>query len=122
VKNFILLIFALPFFAFAKERERSLPCDDSKPQLVRIGLGRITILSFPLTPKEVLPGENVFDFKQIKNDLAIKALKGTSRTNVVVYLQERRCAFDLVAVQGRGDDIISIRDPREAKLEPKFSN
>jgi hypothetical protein len=121
VKSFVLLALALPLLAFAKEKERTLPCDDSKPQIVRVGLGRITILSFPLIPKEVLPGENVFDFKQIKNDLAIKALKGTSKTNVVVYLQERRCAFDLVSVQGRGDDVIVIRDPKDSRSEFKYS-
>lgn len=118
---FLIFVFS-PLLTFAKEAGRTLPCDDSKPQIVHVGLGRITILSFPLIPKEVLPGENVFDFKQIKNDLAIKALRGTSRTNVVVYLQERRCAFDLIAVQGRGDDIIDIRDPRDRKLDVKFSN
>lgn len=118
----IIALLMIPGLAFAKESGRWLPCDDNKPQVVHIGLGRITVLSFPLIPKEVLPGENVFDFKQIKNDLAIKALRGSSRTNVVVYLQERRCAFDLIAVQGRGDDIISIRDPKDAKLEPRFSN
>jgi hypothetical protein len=114
------VLLLIPILTFAKEQERTLPCDDSKPQVVHVGLGRITVLSFPLAPKEVLPGENVFDFKQIKNDLAIKALRGTSRTNVVVYLQERRCAFDLVAVQGRGDDIISIRDPKDRRLDLKF--
>lgn len=122
MKILIIALLTIPGFALAKESGHWLPCDDNKPQVVHIGLGRITILSFPLVPKEVLPGENVFDFKQIKNDLAIKALRGSSRTNVVVYLQERRCAFDLIAVQGRGDDIISIKDPRDAKLEPRFSN
>lgn len=121
MKAFLLLMMILPLSVFAKEKGRSLPCDDAKPQVVRIGLGRITILSFPLTPKEVLPGENVFDFKQIKNDLAIKALKGTSRTNVVVYLQERRCTFDLVAVQGRGDDIVVIHDAKDAAFNFKYS-
>lgn len=116
----LILLSIVSFSISAKEKEKTLPCDDSTPQVVRVGLGRITILSFPLIPKEVLPGENVFDFKQIKNDLAIKALRGTSRTNVVVYLQERRCAFDLVAVQGKGDDIISIRDPKDRRLDFKF--
>lgn len=122
MKFFVSLFLLFPPVAFSKERGKTLPCDDSKPQLVRVGLGRITVLSFPLVPKEVLPGENVFDFKQIKNDLAIKALKGTSKTNMVVYLQERRCAFDLVAVQGRGDDIVLIRDPKDKKWDFDFKN
>ena len=119
MKIFLSLILLFSGFAEAREKDHWLPCDDNKPQLVRVGLGRITILSFPLVPKEVLPGENVFDFKQIKNDLAIKALRGSSRTNIVVYLQERRCAFDLISVQGRGDDILIVRDRKEMQMEAK---
>lgn len=118
--RYLFILLFLSCSAVAKEMGHYLPCDDSRPQIVHVGLGRITVLSFPLVPKEVLPGENVFDFKQIKNDLAIKALRGNSQTNVVVYLQERRCAFDLVAVQGRGDDIITVRDRKDSQVEAKY--
>ena len=50
-------------------KEKSLPCDDVKTQKVHVALGRLTILSFPIKPKDILPGESSFDFKQIKNDL-----------------------------------------------------
>lgn len=100
--------------------EKTLPCDDAKTQRVRVALGRLTILSFPVKPKDILPGENSFDFKQIKNDLAIKALKSNGKTNVFVYMQERRCAFDVMTVLSGGDDIIFIRDPKDKLFEVKF--
>lgn len=101
-------------------KEKFLPCDDMKTQKVRVALGRLTVLSFPVKPKEILPGESSFDFKQIKNDLAIKALSPGAKTNVFVYMAERRCAFDVVTVSFGGDDIIFVRDPKDKQLEVNF--
>ena len=118
------LIFSL--IAKAKEplnsarRENVLICDDAHTQRVAVALGRLTILSFPVTPKDILPGENSFDFRQIKNDLAIKALKPRAHTNVFVYLNEPRCAFDAVSVSNGGDDIIFVRDPKDKQMEVNF--
>lgn len=102
------------------KKEKTLVCDDSKTQRVSVAIGRLTILSFPVTPKEILPGESSFDFRQIKNDLAIKALRVGARTNVFVYMAERRCAFDLVTVGSGGDDIIFIRDPKDRQMEVNY--
>ncbi|HEX7675886.1 MAG TPA: hypothetical protein VF412_17035 [Bdellovibrio sp.] len=101
-------------------KQRSLPCDENKTQKIRVALGRLTVLSFPVKPKEILPGESSFDFKQIKNDLAIKALRANAKTNVFVYMAERRCAFDVVTVPSQGDDIIFIKDPEEDQFEVNF--
>ncbi len=101
-------------------KEKSLPCDDVKTQKVRVALGRLTILSFPIKPKDILPGESSFDFRQIKNDLAIKALRPNAKTNVFVYMLERRCAFDIITVPSGGDDIIFVRDPKDKQLEVNF--
>lgn len=101
-------------------KEKWLPCDDTKTQRIRVAMGRLTMLSFPVKPKEILPGENSFDFKQIKNDLAIKALRSNAKTNVFVYMAERRCAFDVVTVANGGDDIIFVRDPKDKQLEVNF--
>lgn len=101
-------------------KEKVLICDDSKTQRVNLALGRITILTFPVTPKKIIPGENSFDFQQIKNDLAIKALRAGAKTNVFVYMAERRCAFDLVTTPSGGDDIIFIRDPKDRQMEVNF--
>lgn len=103
-----------------KGAEKTIICDETKVQKVKVGFGRITTLSFPGTPKDILPGEPAFDFKKIKNDLAVIALRPNSKTNIVVYLQERRCAFDLVTVPSGGDDILSVRDPKERLFEVKF--
>lgn len=100
--------------------EKTLLCTDEKVQKVRITFGRITTLNFPVAPKEVLPGEAVFDFKQIRNDLNIKSLRPNARTNVAVYLQERRCSFDLITVPTGGDDILFVRDPAEKQFEVRF--
>jgi len=101
--------------------EKSIPCDDKRPHLVRVTFGRVTVINFPFRPKDVVPGEIVFDFKQIKNDLVIKAIKPNGHTNVLVYMEERRCAFDLVTVKSQGDDILIIRDPKESQFEVKFN-
>src|SRR5271170_6481495 len=79
------------------EKGREIPCDDERPRVVRIVPGRITVLNFPFKPKDVVPGNAAFDFKQIKNDLVIMATKQGAHTNAVIYLEERRCTFDLIA-------------------------
>ena len=104
----------------AEPKEKSIPCDGKRPRLVRIASGRITVINFPFKPREVVPGESIFDFKQIKNDLVIKALRPAGRTNMVVYMEERRCAFDLVTVKNSGDDILIVKDPKDSQYEVKF--
>lgn len=103
-----------------RKDEKSILCSDEKVQRVRVTFGRITTLNFPVAPKEVLPGEAVFDFKQIRNDLNIKALSPRAKTNIAVYLQERRCSLDLVTVPSGGDDILFVRDPAEKQFEVRF--
>lgn len=117
---YALLLFGSPFWPavlFASDPEKSILCDEKRPQPIRVALGRITVINFPLKPKEVVPGEASFDFKQIKNDLVIKPLRSGGRTNMLVYLEERRCAFDLITVRERGDDILIVRDPKDSQFE-----
>ena len=83
----------VPFAEAASER--TLVCDEKVPQVVHVAFGRITVINFPFKPKDVVPGMLNFDFKQIKNDLIIKAMRSQARTNLLVYLEDRRCAFDL---------------------------
>ena len=105
----------------AAEKEKSIPCDDKKPRLVRVATGRITVLNFPFRPKEVVPGSQAFDFKQIKNDLIIMSVRPGARTNAVVYLGERRCAFDLVTVKSFGDNVLIVKDSKDSQYEVKFN-
>jgi hypothetical protein len=105
----------------ATAKPKVLPCDDLRPQLVVVPYGRVTVLSFPTSPKEVVPGEAGFDFKTIRNDLVIKAMRAGSKTNLVVYLEGRRCAFHINAGL-TGDEILLIRDPKEKNIEVKFND
>ena len=120
-----LLLFFLPFGILfggvaAPDNEKAIPCDEKRPRVVRVASGRVTVLNFPYKPKDVVPGSGAFDFKQIKNDLVVMAVKPGARTNAVVYLEGRRCAFDLVAVKSGGDDVLIVKDPKDSQYEVKF--
>jgi hypothetical protein len=112
-----LSIFGMWCISGAVEKEKSIQCDDKRPRVVRIVPGRVTVLNFPFKPKDVVPGSAAFDFKQIKNDLVIMAVKPGAHTNAVVYLEERRCAFDLIAVKSGGDDVLVVKDPKDSTYE-----
>ncbi|MCK6599119.1 MAG: hypothetical protein L6Q37_12200 [Bdellovibrionaceae bacterium] len=51
--------------------------------------------------------------------LVIKALRPGAKTNLLVYLEGRRCSFHLSG-GAVGDEIILIRDPKEKTFEVKF--
>lgn len=104
----------------AETAERTILCNEKTPQKVRVSIRRVTVINFPFKPKDVVPGEVSFDFKKIKNDLVIKAIRAQAATNLVVYLEDRRCVFDLVAVVGGGDDILVVQDPKDAQMEVPF--
>lgn len=104
----------------AASEEKSIPCDDRRPRTVRVMKGRVTVLNFPFKPKDVVPGSQAFDFKQIKNDLVITSVHAGGHTNAVVYLEERRCVFDLFTVTSNGDDILIVKDPKDSQYEVKF--
>lgn len=100
--------------------EKSIECNEIIAQKVFVEPGQVTILSFPLPPKEVLPGHLAFDFKQIRNDLAIKAISPGGRTNVVIYLEHRRCLFDVQTSLKASHGILIVRDPKENLIEWEF--
>lgn len=117
---FLMVVFFLAYALTSNAKEKTIPCDDKSTKSVRVAYGRITTINFPFKPKEVVPGRLIFDFKQIKNDLLISALHTSGRTNVIVYLENRRCAFDLITVSGQGDDILIVKDPKDSQYEVKF--
>ena len=125
MKTFLLLLF-FPVGLIAVGRlktpdpEKAIACDDKVPKLVHVMQGRVTVLNFPFKPKDVVPGSQAFDFKQIKNDLIITSVKPGGHTNAVVYLEERRCVFDLISVKSHGDDILIVKDPKDSQYEVKF--
>jgi type IV secretory pathway VirB9-like protein len=103
-----------------KNGQRTILCSEKNPQWVRVAIGRVTVINFPFNPKDVVPGEASFDFKKIKNDLVIKAIRPQAKTNLLVYLEDRRCVFDLIAVPQRGDDILIVQDPKDDQIEVPF--
>lgn len=116
-----LVVLLVPLLSWAQNKgARTIPCDEKKSHEVRIAPSKVTVMNFPVKPKEIVPGENVFDFKHIKNDLAIKALTSAARTNVFVYLDNRRCAFSLVTTYQTGDEIVLVRDDKDNEIEVKF--
>jgi len=109
-----------PLEATIDSHRNSIRCDSTHAQTVKVGAKSITTLSFPVKPKEIVPGENSFDFHRIGDDLVIKPLKVGAATSVLVYMSERRCAFELKTVSGRGDGILTVEDPEDKIFEAKF--
>ena len=105
--------------AAVRSKQRLITCDELHSQLVTIPYGRVTVLNFPASPKEVIPGEAGFDFKTIRSDLVIKSLRAGAKTNLLVYLEARRCSFHIVSA-ATGDEIVLVRDPKEKTFEVKF--
>ncbi len=96
-----------------------VPCEDSRSRVIRIPSGRVTTLNFPTAPKEAIPGEGGFDIKRIQQDLVIKSMRPGARTNLIVYLESRRCFFHLIS-SFSGDESVFVRDPKEKTIEVKF--
>lgn len=79
--------------------------------------GRSTILSFPTKPTKVILGnQGVFAIEYVESDLAIATLTSHSDSDLFVYLDGRRFAFDLVTVPLDGDTIVLVRDTDEGPL------
>ena len=116
---FFLILF-VPTLASAKPG-KTVTCDDSRSQTIRIPIARVTTLNFPTSPKDAIPGEGGFDIKRIQQDLVIKAMRPGASTNLVVYLEGRRCFFHLVS-SSSGDESVFVRDPKEKTVEVKFVN
>ena len=103
---FLLIVLLALAVADAGTKQKTIQCDEKTPLRVHVSLGRVTVLNFPTKPKDVVPGNSTaFDFKQIKNDLVILGLRPGAHTNAVIYLEDRRCMFDLVTVKSGSDDV-----------------
>jgi len=85
---------------------------------IRVTPGRSTVLSFPSKPLKVILGnKGVFAIQYVENDLAIAALTPGAQSNMFVYLEGRRFAFDLRAVPSGGDEMVFIRDDKDRLTE-----
>jgi hypothetical protein len=117
--SLIFLLLVGSATVLGKSGGKLVVCDDAKAQVIRVPVGRVTTLNFPTAPKDAIPGEGGFDIKRIQQDLVIKVLRPGASTNLVVYLESRRCFFSLKSGVG-GDESIFVRDPKEKTIEVKF--
>ena len=117
INNFFVMLF-MPAIAMAKN-EKVIICSDSHAQIVRVPFNKVTTLNFPTSPKEAIAGQAGFDIKRIQQDLLIKALNAGTSTNLIVYLEGRRCLFQLVSTTG-GTESYFVRDPKEKTVEVQY--
>lgn len=128
-KDFIaLLVFAILFVLFLTERGNAAPPRKEAPRALSQGIrtlrltsemiapihimpGRSTVLSFPTKPTKVILGsQGIFAIEYVENDIAIAALSPHSASDLFVYLEGRRFAFNLITVPAGGDSIVLVRD------------
>ena len=125
--NFLAMVVLSVLFALFCFRHvhaagvRTVRLDQTSVAHIYISPGRSTILSFPSKPAKVILGnQGVFAVEYVENDLAIAALSGRSHSDLFVYLEGRRFAFDLTAIPNGGDTIVLVRDAIEnSKTDPK---
>ncbi|MCO5143627.1 MAG: hypothetical protein M9962_11105 [Oligoflexia bacterium] len=115
--NYILLIL-FPIISKA-EIGKKISCDETKSQVVRVQMNRVLTLNFLSPPKDAIPGESGFDIKCIQNDLVIKSIKTGANTNLIVYLENRRCFFHLISSL-KGDESLFVRDKKDTSIEVKY--
>lgn len=98
--------------AFAKAGDvRTVKLNQTLVAKINIVPGRSTVLSFPTRPTKVILGnQGEFAIEYVENDLALAALTSHSHSDLFVYLDGRRFAFDLVTVPSQGDTIVLVRD------------
>jgi hypothetical protein len=115
----IVLISSGPAFA---KKARTILCSDNKLERILVSPGRNTTLNFPSPPTKAVPGNaGLFGILYVEDDLIISSLRSGAHTNLSVYLEGRRCSFDLTTVaQGAADDIVQVRDPDEQKIKVRL--
>ncbi len=90
---------------------RTLRLDDKKVGKIYVSFGKSTVLSFPGKPtKVVLGSKGAFTLEYIDTDLALAALSPSAQSNLFVYVQGRRFAFDLISRAKNADEIVLVRD------------
>lgn len=116
MKHLFVLFALLPGLSFAGQA-RTVYLSEKTMASVRVTPGRSTILSFPVKPNKVIVGnQGLFAVEYVETDLAIAALRGEARSNLFVYMEGRRFAFDLKTAPD-GDEIILVRDAVEKEIE-----
>ncbi len=121
--GFFLSTFGLANFefvniAFASTSLRTVQCNEAAMISIYITPNQGTIINFPVKPENVVLGsKKLFGIEFIKNDLALTALTPSAKTNLFVYLQGRRCGFQLMTSKARQDNLIKVSDSESDKLK-----
>lgn len=100
---------------------RSVKCDDTKSVEIYMRPAFATVLNFPVKPEQVIiGGKSQVSIEYIRNDLALTPLTSNSKTNIFVYMQGRRCGFNLRMSTQNFDSLVNIRDPEESKMKVRM--
>lgn len=75
------------------------------------------VLNFPSKPEVHIGKKGAFNIVYSENDLIVSALAPGVKTNLFIYLLGRRYTVKLIAGTHGGDEIVSIRDSLDRKLE-----
>ncbi len=113
------IVIAIVFLQHVHAGEvRTVRLNQTTVARIHVSPGRSTVLSFPTKPAKVILGnQGVFAIEYVENDLAIAALSQKSHSDLFVYLDGRRFAFDLSAVPSGADTIVLVRDADESQEE-----
>ena len=76
-----------------------------------------TVVNFPGKPDIHVGKKGAFEIAFVENDLIISGKAPGSKTNIFIYLGGRRFTLKLVFNGASGDQIISVRDPRDSLVE-----
>jgi hypothetical protein len=118
---FLVFVLTLGNNAHAAKKARTVFCNDNKLERILVAPGRNTTLNFPAPPTKAVPGnQGLFGILYVEEDLIISSLRLGAHTNLSVYLEGRRCSFDLRTVPDGADDIVKVRDPDEQKIKVRI--
>ena len=103
-----LLGFFISFDGFSKVR--TLHTNDQRMELVKLKMGKSTLLSFPTRPKKIVVGNpDFFEVEFVNTELTIRP-KGIAKTNMFVYTKRRIYGLLIEVVSGEGyDDLIHVK-------------
>ena len=100
---------------------RAVKCDDTKSVEIYMRPSFATVLNCPVKPEQVIVGgKSQVSIEYIKSDLALTPLSSNSKTNIFVYMQGRRCGFNLRISEQNFDSLVNIRDPEESKMKVRL--
>ena len=113
----ILLASLLLSSSSLAKRARTIFLTDERTESIFVSIEG-TVINFPSRPTKVILGsKGAFVVDYIEDDLAITALRPGVRSNLYVYIDNRRFGFNLKAVSGGGDEIVLVRDSNEKMIK-----